>query len=91
MPDDRFHDLRIWARGDLADAEAVLRGLQLAGQHLFVVDGQRQDLGGLDDADKGARVVTAIETLQAWVTRLVRLVMKLTPYGVLALMANGEV
>ena len=41
-----------------------------------------------DDADKGARVVTAIETLQAWVTRLVRLVMKLTPYGVLALMAK---
>ncbi len=41
-----------------------------------------------DDAEKGARVVTAIETLQAWVTRLVRLVMKLTPYGVLALMAK---
>ncbi len=41
-----------------------------------------------DDAEKGARVVNAIETLQAWVTRLVRLVMKLTPYGVLALMAK---
>ncbi|EIK98512.1 putative symporter membrane protein [Pseudomonas sp. M47T1] len=41
-----------------------------------------------DDAEKGANVVSAIETLQAWVTRLVRLVMKLTPYGVLALMAK---
>ncbi|MGY4491214.1 L-cystine transporter [Pseudomonas sp. TE3610] len=41
-----------------------------------------------DDAEKGAKVVSAIETLQAWVTRLVRLVMKLTPYGVLALMAK---
>ncbi|WP_416427388.1 L-cystine transporter [Pseudomonas sp. App30] len=41
-----------------------------------------------DDAEKGAKVVSAIETLQAWVTRLVRLVMKLTPYGVMALMAK---
>ena len=41
-----------------------------------------------DDAEKGTRVLSAIETLQAWVMRLVRLVMKLTPYGVLALMAK---
>jgi L-cystine uptake protein TcyP (sodium:dicarboxylate symporter family) len=41
-----------------------------------------------DDAEKGAKVVSAIETLQAWVMRLVRLVMKITPYGVLALMAK---
>ncbi|MDG9885972.1 L-cystine transporter [Pseudomonas sp. GD04058] len=41
-----------------------------------------------DDAEKGSRALAAIDTLQAWVTRLVRLVMKLTPYGVLALMAK---
>ncbi|MFK3941299.1 L-cystine transporter [Pseudomonas monteilii] len=41
-----------------------------------------------DDADKGGRALSAIDTLQAWVIRLVRLVMKLTPYGVLALMAK---
>jgi len=34
-----------------------------------------------DDVDKGQKVVNAIDTLQAWVTRLVRLVMKLTPYA----------
>lgn len=41
-----------------------------------------------DDADKGNRVLVAIDVLQAWVMRLVRLVMKLTPYGVLALMTK---
>jgi len=41
-----------------------------------------------DDAEKGNRALAAIDTLQAWVTRLVRLVMKLTPYGVLALMSK---
>ena len=41
-----------------------------------------------DDAEKGLRALSAIEVLQAWVMRLVRLVMKLTPYGVLALMAK---
>lgn len=41
-----------------------------------------------DDAEKGSRVLAAIDTLQAWVMRLVRLVMKLTPYGVLALMTK---
>jgi len=41
-----------------------------------------------DDAEKGQKVINAIDTLQAWVMRLVRLVMKLTPYGVLALMTK---
>lgn len=41
-----------------------------------------------DDAEKGSKVLGAIDVLQAWVMRLVRLVMKLTPYGVLALMAK---
>ncbi len=41
-----------------------------------------------DDSEKGAKVVGAIDILQAWVMRLVRLVIKLTPYGVMALMAK---
>lgn len=41
-----------------------------------------------DDAAKGERVLTAIDTLQSWVMKLVRLVMQLTPYGVLALMTK---
>ncbi|WP_312240465.1 L-cystine transporter [Pantoea sp.] len=41
-----------------------------------------------DDSEKGQRVLLAIDTLQAWVMKLVRLVMKLTPYGVLALMTK---
>ncbi|WP_227734799.1 L-cystine transporter, partial [Yersinia proxima] len=41
-----------------------------------------------DDVEKGQRVLVAIDTLQAWVMKLVRLVMKLTPYGVLALMTK---
>ncbi|WP_445116137.1 L-cystine transporter [Acinetobacter sp. WZC-1] len=41
-----------------------------------------------DDAEKGQRIVTAIETLQSWVMKLVRLVMSLTPYGVFALMTK---
>jgi L-cystine uptake protein TcyP (sodium:dicarboxylate symporter family) len=32
-----------------------------------------------DDVEKGERALSAIDTLQAWVMRLVRLVMKLTP------------
>ncbi|PWQ83762.1 L-cystine transporter, partial [Enterococcus faecium] len=36
----------------------------------------------------GERALSAIDTLQAWVMRLVRVVMKLTPYGVLALMTK---
>ena len=41
-----------------------------------------------DDKVKGERVLVAIDTLQSWVMKLVRLVMKLTPYGVLALMTK---
>jgi len=41
-----------------------------------------------DDPVKGERVLTAIDTAQAWVMKLVRLVIRLTPYGVLALMTN---
>lgn len=41
-----------------------------------------------DDEPKGQRVLVAIDTLQSWVMKLVRLVMQLTPYGVLALMTK---
>ena len=41
-----------------------------------------------DDDVKGQRVLVAIDTLQSWVMKLVRLIMKLTPYGVLALMTK---
>ncbi|EKS7794481.1 L-cystine transporter [Edwardsiella piscicida] len=41
-----------------------------------------------DDAERGPRVVQGIDTLQALVMKLVRQVMKLTPYGVLALMTK---
>lgn len=41
-----------------------------------------------DDAVKGERVLGAIDILQSWVMKLVRLVMQLTPYGVMALMTK---
>ncbi|MDF0605845.1 L-cystine transporter [Neisseriaceae bacterium TC5R-5] len=41
-----------------------------------------------DDAAKGQAVLRAIDTLQAWVMKLVRLVMIFTPYGVMALMTK---
>ncbi len=41
-----------------------------------------------DDVEKGQRVLVAIDTLQSWVMKLVRLIMKLTPYGVMALMTK---
>ncbi|MDM1757488.1 L-cystine transporter [Acinetobacter sp. 256-1] len=41
-----------------------------------------------DAPEKGQRIVTAIDTLQAWVMKLVRLVMLLTPYGVFALITK---
>ncbi|WP_263141617.1 L-cystine transporter [Pseudomonas sp. RIT-PI-AD] len=41
-----------------------------------------------DDEAKGRRVLAAIDTLQAWVMKLVRLIMRLTPYGVMALMTK---
>ncbi|GAA3536166.1 L-cystine transporter [Zobellella aerophila] len=41
-----------------------------------------------DSPEQGKRVIAGIEALQALVMRLVRLVMKLTPYGVMALMTK---
>lgn len=41
-----------------------------------------------ENVEKGQRILVAIDTLQAWVMKLVRLVMKLTPYGVMALMTK---
>ncbi|OTG66131.1 L-cystine transporter [Acinetobacter sp. ANC 4470] len=40
------------------------------------------------DPEKGQKVLAAIQVLQAWVMKLVRLIMTLTPYGVFALMAK---
>ncbi len=41
-----------------------------------------------DNPEVGDRVLKGIETLQALIMRLVRIVIRLTPYGVLALMAR---
>lgn len=41
-----------------------------------------------DNPEKGKAVISAIDTLQAWVMKLVRLVIALTPYGVFALMTK---
>lgn len=41
-----------------------------------------------DNVEQGQRVINAVNTLQAWVMKLVRLVMLLTPYGVFALMTK---
>ena len=40
------------------------------------------------DAEKGQKLLAAIEIMQAWVMKLVRLIMMLTSYGVFALMTN---
>lgn len=40
------------------------------------------------DAEKGRSLLSLIDLLQAWVAQLVRLIMALTPYGVLALMTR---
>lgn len=40
------------------------------------------------DVEKGKKLLAAIEIMQAWVMKLVRLIMTLTPYGVFALMTN---
>ncbi|TOM59000.1 L-cystine transporter, partial [Vibrio parahaemolyticus] len=39
-----------------------------------------------DDKERGEKALAAIDVLQAWAMKLVRLVMRLTPYGVMALM-----
>ncbi|MQL46922.1 cation:dicarboxylase symporter family transporter [Photorhabdus khanii] len=41
-----------------------------------------------DDRERGERVLAAIDIMQAWAMKLVRLVMRLTPYGVMALMTK---
>lgn len=41
-----------------------------------------------EDAPKGQHALLAIEVIQSWVMKLVRLVMQLTPYGVMALMTK---
>ena len=41
-----------------------------------------------DNAEQGSRITNAVDTLQAIIMRLVKLVMALTPYGVLALMTR---
>ncbi|MDC9595510.1 L-cystine transporter [Xenorhabdus anantnagensis] len=41
-----------------------------------------------DDHERGERALAAIDTMQAWAIKLVRLVMRLTPYGVMALMTK---
>ncbi|WP_297326443.1 L-cystine transporter [uncultured Bartonella sp.] len=41
-----------------------------------------------DNPEKGKAVISAIDILQAWVMKLVRLVIALTPYGVFALMTK---
>ncbi|EJF90465.1 L-cystine transporter [Bartonella tamiae] len=41
-----------------------------------------------DNPEKGIGVIAAIDSLQSWVMKLVRLVIALTPYGVLALMTK---
>jgi hypothetical protein len=41
-----------------------------------------------DNAEQGSRIRSAVDTLQAIIMRLVKLVMALTPYGVLALMTR---
>lgn len=41
-----------------------------------------------DDQDKGTKVLLAIDLLQSWIMKLVRLIMQITPYGVLALMTK---
>ena len=40
------------------------------------------------DADKGGQLLSLIDLMQSWITQLVRLIMALTPYGVLALMTK---
>ncbi len=40
------------------------------------------------DAEKGRSLLALIDMLQGWITQLVRIIMGLTPYGVLALMTK---
>ncbi|MDT1063950.1 L-cystine transporter [Paracoccus sp. CPCC 101403] len=40
------------------------------------------------DPEKGHRLIALIDLMQSWITQLVRLIMALTPYGVMALMTK---
>lgn len=46
---------------------------------------------GKEDAKKGRRALWAIDTLQAWLMRLVSVIINLAPYGALALMTKAVV
>ncbi|WP_455474401.1 L-cystine transporter [Bartonella sp. B30(2025)] len=41
-----------------------------------------------DDPDKGEKALLFIQVAQAWITRLIRIVISLTPYGIFALMTK---
>ena len=41
-----------------------------------------------DDSEKGAMIIRAVDTVQAIVMKLVRMIMAFTPYGILALMTK---
>lgn len=41
-----------------------------------------------DEPESGERLVAGIQLVQAWILRLVRIVIRLTPYGVMALMTH---
>ncbi|MCZ2158538.1 cation:dicarboxylase symporter family transporter [Bartonella sp. 220] len=41
-----------------------------------------------DDSEKGEKALLFIQVAQAWITRLVRIVIALTPYGIFALMTK---
>lgn len=41
-----------------------------------------------EDQPRGEKVLVAIDCLQSWIMKLVRIVMMLTPYGVMALMTK---
>ncbi|UNE54681.1 L-cystine transporter [Bartonella machadoae] len=41
-----------------------------------------------DDSEKGEQALLFIQVAQAWITRLVRIVISLTPYGIFALMTK---
>ncbi len=41
-----------------------------------------------EDREKGQKILQAIDILQAWVMKLIKLIIKLTPYGIMALMTK---
>jgi uncharacterized protein len=70
---------------DLAGA----RSMSIIGVVVFgLIFGIAALLVSEDNAEQGTRIRSAVDTLQAVIMRLVKLVMALTPYGVLALMTR---